>query len=178
MLAEYTNEEQTEFGGPSGSNSKSRMSQTKGCSDGRLDRTFLFQINAALCHHNWHVAVNIAVALGVCEGYGDICISHAGLERDSKNALWLGIFCCAQSVSPASNSWTALPRTSSLFWAGFLLKFFHHCARSRRAGLSPPDQWDSVGAMLPTDGFERWTRVMAVSHFVPGASADDSCKSL
>lgn len=57
--------------------------------------TLLFQENAALCYHDRDVAVNVALAVVVHQGNGNIRVDYALAQRDTENSLWFG-FCRSQ----------------------------------------------------------------------------------
>lgn len=61
---------------------------------GVLYHTSFFQKHAALGHDNGHVAVDIALAMFVEKGYGDIGIRYANNKWHTKDAAgFLGLFC-------------------------------------------------------------------------------------
>lgn len=57
--------------------------------------TFFFQEDAAFCNHDRNVAVNVALALIVKEGNGNVGVTDRGVQRDAKNARC----CCCVHVS-------------------------------------------------------------------------------
>jgi len=54
--------------------------------------TFFFQEDAAFCDHNWDVAIYVALAMFVEQGYGDIGVGYACDEGYTEDALWYS-FC-------------------------------------------------------------------------------------
>ncbi len=96
--------------------------------------TFFFQENAAFRNHNWYIAVYVALAMFVEQGYGDVRIGYACDEGYTEYAL-LYRFCCINvSMCAKGDRWIgALPFCSSSFLTARLLNVFHHDVRSRFA---------------------------------------------
>ena len=60
--------------------------------------TFLFQIDSTLRNHDWHVAVDVALALIVVQTDGDVGVSYTFLQRHTKYALRGCEFCWLESL--------------------------------------------------------------------------------
>lgn len=59
-------------------------------------RTFFFQKYAAFSDDNGHIAINVALALFIDQGYGDVCIGYTLSQRDTEDA-WSSSLCRAVS---------------------------------------------------------------------------------
>lgn len=59
-------------------------------------RTFFFQKHATFGNDNGHIAINVALALFIDQGDGDVCIGYTLSQRDTKDA-WSSSLCGAVS---------------------------------------------------------------------------------